>query len=68
MVNTCWGLIQAYNKDAEEKMRQMEKTIRNQSVKLEKMETVLREVENSKQDLEGEHQLLLKQMEVSLLG
>jgi len=65
MTNACWGLIQAYIKDAEGKMRQMEKTIRNQNVKLEKMEAVLREVENSKQDLEEEHQRILKQMEVS---
>jgi len=63
--------MQACNKDAEGKMIQMKITIRNQDFKLEKMMAVLREVENSKQSLEEEHQQTLKQIEVSyveLLG
>ena len=57
--------MQAHNKDAELKMRQMEKTIRSQNDKLEKMKAVMSEVESSKHTLEEEHQQILKQMEVS---
>ena len=39
---------QAYSKAAELKMRQMERTIRDQNDKLGKMEAVIREIERSK--------------------
>lgn len=41
-------MIQAYSKAAELKMRQMERTIRDQNDKLGKMEAVIREIERSK--------------------
>ncbi|XP_065912310.1 uncharacterized protein [Dysidea avara] len=61
------NVLEAHNKDAELKMRQMEKTIRSQNDKLEKMKAVMSEVESSKHTLEEEHQQILTQMEVKQL-